>query len=93
MFSLPAPSFPPVSRFGEVAGSAFSVAIVSFAVNISLAKLFAKKRAYSLDSDQVHFDIFYCVSVSICSRVFTCSIVTVFNCASARECVIIHCVS
>jgi len=52
--SLPAPAFPPVSRFGEVAASAISVAVVSFAVNISLAKLFAKKRAYSLDSDQVH---------------------------------------
>jgi len=55
VFSLPAPSFPPASRFGEVAGSAFSVAIVSFAVSIAMGKLFAKKHSYHLDSNQVRF--------------------------------------
>ena len=52
--SFPPPSFPPPSRFGEVFGAAFSVSIVSFVVSISMAKLFAKKHSYQLDSNQVH---------------------------------------
>ena len=64
--SFPAPSFPPQSRFGDVAGHAFSVAIVSFAVSISMGKLFAKKHNYPLDSSQVCYDklfqLFVCFS-------------------------------
>ena len=57
--SFPPPSFPPTSRFGEVAGHAFSIAIVSFAVSISMGKLFAKKHNYSLDSNQVNYCLLY----------------------------------
>ena len=64
--SFPPPAFPPASRFGQVAGDAISVAIVSFAVSISMAKLFAKKHSYQLDSDQVHF----CMLPHICLRLF-----------------------
>jgi len=53
LYSIPAPVFPPLSRFSEVTGSAFSVAIVSFAVSISMGRLFAKKHNYRLDDNQV----------------------------------------
>ena len=64
--SFPPPSLPPVSsRFSDVVGHAFSIAIVSFAVSISMGKLFAKKHNYELDSSQVYyyrlFNILLCI--------------------------------
>lgn len=50
---FPQPAFPPVNLFHQVAVDAFVIAIVSFAINISMGKLFAKKHGYSLESNQV----------------------------------------
>lgn len=52
---FPPPAFPPVNRFHKVAVDAIGISIVSFAINISMAKMFAKKHAYSLHSNQVDF--------------------------------------
>ncbi len=50
---IPAPRLPPFSIASEVFGDAISIAIVSFAINISMAKLFAKKYKYELNANQV----------------------------------------
>jgi len=49
---IPAPAFPPVNRMSSVFGDAIGIAIVAFTINISMAKLFAKKHSYRLDANQ-----------------------------------------
>ena len=49
---IPAPAVPPYSRFADVASDAMGIAIVSFAISISMANLFAKKHSYKLNSNQ-----------------------------------------
>ena len=52
---LPAPKLPPIHLFSQLIGSSISISIVSFAINFSMAKLFATKYKYTLDSNQVTF--------------------------------------
>lgn len=66
--SIPPPAFPPASRFISVAGDAVGIAIVVFTINISMAKLFAKKHSYHLDSNQVSAVVDFSVSVVIEQR-------------------------
>lgn len=49
---LKAPRAPDASLFSEVVGDAFAVAIVGYAINISLGKTFALKHGYKVDSNQ-----------------------------------------
>ncbi|XP_061583206.1 solute carrier family 26 member 6, like [Cololabis saira] len=49
---LSSPSVPDVSVFGEVIGDAFALAIVGYAISISLGKTFALKHGYKVDSNQ-----------------------------------------
>uniref|UniRef100_A0A7N8YMF3 Solute carrier family 26 member 6, like 1 n=1 Tax=Mastacembelus armatus TaxID=205130 RepID=A0A7N8YMF3_9TELE len=49
---LRSPSVPDVSLFGEVIGDAFAMAIVGYAICISLGKTFALKHGYKVDSNQ-----------------------------------------
>ncbi|KAM9361284.1 solute carrier family 26 member 6, like 1 [Symphorus nematophorus] len=49
---LRSPSVPDVSLFGEVIGDAFALAIVGYAISISLGKTFALKHGYKVDSNQ-----------------------------------------
>uniref|UniRef100_A0A3Q3XI11 STAS domain-containing protein n=1 Tax=Mola mola TaxID=94237 RepID=A0A3Q3XI11_MOLML len=49
---LSSPSVPDVSLFGEVIGDAFALAIVGYAISISLGKTFALKYGYKVDSNQ-----------------------------------------
>ncbi|KAM3871740.1 solute carrier family 26 member 6 [Diretmus argenteus] len=49
---LKAPRVPNVNLFSEVIGDAFAVAIVGYAINISLGKTFALKHGYKVDSNQ-----------------------------------------
>ncbi|CAJ1085060.1 solute carrier family 26 member 6-like [Xyrichtys novacula] len=49
---LKAPRAPDVTLFSEVIGDAFAVAIVGYAINISLGKTFALKHGYKVDSNQ-----------------------------------------
>ncbi|XP_041639517.1 solute carrier family 26 member 6, like [Cheilinus undulatus] len=49
---LRSPSVPDVSLFGEVIGDAFALAVVGYAISISLGKTFALKHGYKVDSNQ-----------------------------------------
>uniref|UniRef100_A0A669DGH5 Solute carrier family 26 member 6 n=1 Tax=Oreochromis niloticus TaxID=8128 RepID=A0A669DGH5_ORENI len=49
---LKAPSAPDTTFFSSVIGDAFAVAIVGFAINISLGKTFGLKYGYKVDSNQ-----------------------------------------
>ncbi|KAG7277838.1 hypothetical protein CRUP_006738 [Coryphaenoides rupestris] len=49
---LSPPSLPKVNVFGEVIGDAFALAIVGYAISISLGKTFALKHGYKVDSNQ-----------------------------------------
>ncbi|XP_058500230.1 solute carrier family 26 member 6-like [Solea solea] len=49
---LNAPQVPQASWFLEVIGDAFALAIVGYAINISLGKTFALKYGYKVDSNQ-----------------------------------------
>lgn len=51
--SLSSPRVPDVSVFGEVVGDAFALAVVGYAISISLGKTFALKHGYKVDSNQV----------------------------------------
>ncbi len=57
-FRIPAPELPPTNRYGDVAVSALSIAVVTYAINISMAKIFAKKHNYEIDANQVCFNQF-----------------------------------
>uniref|UniRef100_A0A8C8RWQ1 Solute carrier family 26 member 6 n=1 Tax=Pelusios castaneus TaxID=367368 RepID=A0A8C8RWQ1_9SAUR len=43
---------PNVSYFGQVVGNAFAIAVVAYAICISLGKIFALKHGYKVDSNQ-----------------------------------------
>ncbi|XP_068019860.1 solute carrier family 26 member 6 [Melanerpes formicivorus] len=47
-----APVAPDVSYFGQVVGNAFAIAVVGYAICISLGKIFALKHGYKVDSNQ-----------------------------------------
>ncbi|XP_044068205.1 solute carrier family 26 member 6 isoform X2 [Siniperca chuatsi] len=49
---LKAPCAPDATLFSKVIGDAFAVAIVGYAINISLGKTFALKHGYKVDSNQ-----------------------------------------
>ncbi|NWW02658.1 S26A6 protein, partial [Oreocharis arfaki] len=47
------PPVPPnISYFGQVVGNAFAIAVVGYAICISLGKIFALKHGYKVDSNQ-----------------------------------------
>ena len=48
------PEIPPIKIFSILIGDSFGIAIVSFAINISMAKLFAKKNKYEIHPNQVN---------------------------------------
>uniref|UniRef100_A0A803VWC1 Solute carrier family 26 member 6 n=1 Tax=Ficedula albicollis TaxID=59894 RepID=A0A803VWC1_FICAL len=49
---LKPPVAPKISYFGQVAGNAFAIAVVGYAICISLGKIFALKHGYKVDSNQ-----------------------------------------
>ncbi|XP_061592008.1 solute carrier family 26 member 6-like [Cololabis saira] len=49
---LKPPRAPDASLFSQVVGDAFAIAIVAYAINISLGKTFALKHGYKVDSNQ-----------------------------------------
>lgn len=51
--SLKAPEAPDVSLFPQIIGDTFALAIVGYAINISLGKTFGLKHGYKVDSNQV----------------------------------------
>ncbi|XP_071784286.1 prestin-like [Asterias amurensis] len=49
---IPAPRLPSLGYFSVLIGDAIAIAIVGFAVSISMAKIFAKKHKYEIDANQ-----------------------------------------
>lgn len=52
--SLSSPKVPDVNLFADIIGDAFALAIVGYAICISLGKTFALKHGYKVDSNQVN---------------------------------------
>ena len=47
------PTLPRVTYWPDVVSDAISIAIVSFAITVSIGKLFAKKHGYKISANQV----------------------------------------
>ena len=50
---MPQPRLPPLHIMSLIFSDAMTIAIVSFAINISMAKLFAKRHKYEIRANQV----------------------------------------
>ena len=50
---MPTPQLPPFSMFFDIIGDSIAIAIVSFVINISMCKFFAKKHKYDIKPNQV----------------------------------------
>ena len=53
---------PDTNRLGATVPDAISAGIVAFAISVSMAKLFGKKNAYEVDSNQVFILISYIIT-------------------------------
>uniref|UniRef100_A0A4W3IEH5 Solute carrier family 26 member 4 n=1 Tax=Callorhinchus milii TaxID=7868 RepID=A0A4W3IEH5_CALMI len=72
---------PNVSLFAQTAGSAFSIAIVGYAVAVSVAKVFATKHGYSIDGNQEF------VALGVCNIFGGCFLCFVAGTALSRTAV------
>ncbi|CAM5125990.1 unnamed protein product [Eretmochelys imbricata] len=54
------PVAPNVSYFGQVVGNAFAIAVVGYAISISMGKIFALKHGYKVNSNQELFALGIC---------------------------------
>ncbi len=57
----------------NVAVDAFSIAIVGFAITVSLSEMFAKKHGYTVDANQEMYAIGFCNILPSFFRCFTTS--------------------
>lgn len=53
IFRFLPPGPPAVSMFGDMIASAFSIAIVAYAIAVSVGKVYATKHDYAIDGNQV----------------------------------------
>ncbi|TNN53688.1 Sulfate transporter [Liparis tanakae] len=67
------PQLPMWSLIPNVAVDAFSIAIVGFAITVSLSEMFAKKHGYAVDANQEMYAIGLCNIVPSFFRCFTSS--------------------
>ncbi|XP_028315463.1 sulfate transporter [Gouania willdenowi] len=67
------PQLPQWSLIPNVALDAFSIAIVGFAITVSLSEMFAKKHGYRVDANQEMYAIGFCNIVPSFFRCFTTS--------------------
>ncbi|XP_029368148.1 sulfate transporter [Echeneis naucrates] len=67
------PKLPSWSLIPNVAVDAFSIAIVGFAITVSLSEMFAKKHGYTVDANQEMFAIGFCNILPSFFRCFTTS--------------------
>ncbi|KAK2848771.1 hypothetical protein Q5P01_008605 [Channa striata] len=67
------PQLPSWSLIPNVAVDAFSIAIVGFAITVSLSELFAKKHGYTVDANQEMYAIGFCNILPSFFRCFTTS--------------------
>uniref|UniRef100_A0A8D3DLX7 Solute carrier family 26 member 2 n=1 Tax=Scophthalmus maximus TaxID=52904 RepID=A0A8D3DLX7_SCOMX len=68
-----APQLPLWSLIPNVAVDAFSIAIVGFAITVSLSEMFAKKHGYAVDANQEMYAIGFCNILPSFFRCFTTS--------------------
>lgn len=67
------PQLPSWSLIPNVALDAFSIAIVGFAITVSLSEMFAKKHGYTVDANQEMYAIGFCNILPSFFRCFTTS--------------------
>ncbi|TKS72779.1 Sulfate transporter [Collichthys lucidus] len=67
------PQMPMWSLIPNVAVDAFSIAIVGFAITVSLSEMFAKKHGYAVDANQEMYAIGFCNILPSFFRCFTTS--------------------
>lgn len=67
------PQLPMWSLIPRVAVDAFSIAIVGFAITVSLSEMFAKKHGYTVDANQEMYAIGFCNILPSFFRCFTTS--------------------
>lgn len=67
------PQLPLWSLIPNVAVDAFSIAIVGFAITVSLSEMFAKKHGYAVDANQEMYAIGFCNILPAFFRCFTTS--------------------
>lgn len=67
------PQLPLWSLIPSIAVDAFSIAIIGFAITISLSEMFAKKHGYSVDANQEMYAIGFCNILPAFFRCFTTS--------------------
>ncbi|KAM4554925.1 sulfate transporter [Odontesthes bonariensis] len=67
------PQLPLWSLIPNVAVDAFSIAIVGFAITVSLSEMFAKKHGYTVDANQEMYAIGFCNILPSFFRCFTTS--------------------
>lgn len=67
------PKMPLWSLIPNVAVDAFSIAIVGFAITVSLSEMFAKKHGYTVDANQEMYAIGFCNILPSFFRCFTTS--------------------
>uniref|UniRef100_A0A672GE44 Sulfate transporter-like n=1 Tax=Salarias fasciatus TaxID=181472 RepID=A0A672GE44_SALFA len=67
------PQLPSWSLIPNVAVDAFSIAIVGFAITVSLSEMFAKKHGYTVDANQEMYAIGFCNILPSFFRCFTTS--------------------
>lgn len=67
------PQLPSWSLIPNVAVDAFSIAIVGFAITVSLSEMFAKKHGYVVDPNQEMYAIGFCNILPSFFRCFTTS--------------------
>ena len=66
---LPSFSFPRFDHFSSLVSSSLTIAFLSFCINISLAKMFAKKHSYKVRSNQ---ELFAYGMSNVISSLFQC---------------------
>ena len=49
--------------FSVLIGDAVSIAVVSYAIEVSVAKHFARVYGYEIDANQVHKDSYFCFNL------------------------------
>ncbi|ODM98762.1 Prestin [Orchesella cincta] len=67
---LPMPNLPPFELLPDVAVDCAMIAFVSYAISISMAKIFAKRHHYKVDADQ---EFIAQGSSNICGSFFSCA--------------------
>lgn len=50
---VPAPTVPKFDKISNVIGDSFAIALVAYAIPVSMGKMFARKHKYRIDENQV----------------------------------------